>query len=136
MALGSLRDDQHEAPMAEINTTPLVDVMLVLFVIFLVTAPMLTHTVPLDLPEQALAAQPEQQRQTLAITAAGLFHWNDQQVSAERLQQHLRELAATDPESPVDLRVDKQVTFETVSSVMAWAQQGGLRHIGFVLETR
>lgn len=136
MALGSLRDDPHEAPMAEINTTPLVDVMLVLFVIFLVTAPMLTHTVPLDLPEQALAPQPEQQRHTLAITATGQYHWNDRLVSAEDLQQHLRELAATDASSPLDLRVDKQATYEMVSHVMAWAQQAGLRHIGFVLESR
>lgn len=136
MALGSLRNAEHEAPIADINTTPLVDVMLVLFVIFLVTAPMLTHTVQLDLPEQALAPQPEQQRNTLAITADGTLHWNDRAVSAAELQLLLQEVGHQPMPAPVDLRIDKLVTFQTISQVMAWAKQARVEQLGFVLESQ
>jgi biopolymer transport protein ExbD len=136
MAPGSLRDDVHDSPMAEINTTPLVDVMLVLFVIFLVTAPMLTHTVQLDLPEQALDAQPEQKRHTLAIDAQGHLFWNNQRVTLERLENLFAELAQRKPVEPVDLRVDKQVSFALLSDVMSRAERAKLSQIGFVLEAQ
>ncbi|RMC92461.1 biopolymer transporter ExbD [Aquitalea palustris] len=134
MAFGSF-DKGPGAPMAEINTTPLVDVMLVLLVVFIITAPLLTNNVKLDLP-QAAAAQhqdkPEQIR--LSIAADGGVFWNDQPVSREALAARFSAAVQANPKVELNLRADKSVRYELVATTLAAAQQSGVSRIGFVTE--
>jgi biopolymer transport protein ExbD len=127
------REDFH-APMAEINTTPLVDVMLVLLVIFLVTAPMLTHAVKLELPRETTQAVKDQKAATIAIDASGQFYWNDVPVSDQALQQHMQAAAATDAGAPVHIRADGTVAYSKVSHALALAARFGLTNIGFLTQ--
>lgn len=134
MAFGSF-DKGPGAPMAEINTTPLVDVMLVLLVVFIITAPLLTNSVKLDLP-QAAAAQhqdkPEQIR--LSIAADGGVFWNDQPVSHAALAARFTAAVQANPKVELNLRADKSVRYELVATTLAAAQQSGVSRIGFVTE--
>lgn len=137
MALSTRSAPDLGAPLAEINTTPLVDVMLVLFVIFLVTAPLLTHNVPLDLPrEPGAAEQPDPERHTLAIDAAGRYYWDDTPLSAAEIEPRLARLAGQDPERPLDLRIDEATDYRYISAVLAAAQRSGLTRLLFVVEVQ
>ncbi len=125
-------------PMAEINTTPLVDVMLVLLVIFIITAPLLTHAIRLDLPQaQAPASAEKPDTITVSIDAQGRVYWNDAPVTdASALEARMREAAARTPQPDLHLRADQQVVYRKVAEVMAAAQQSGLSKIGFVTDPR
>ncbi|WP_239689589.1 ExbD/TolR family protein [Aquitalea pelogenes] len=119
MAFGSF-DKGPGAPMAEINTTPLVDVMLVLLVVFIITAPLLTNSVKLDLPQAAAAAhqdKPEQIR--LSINAAGALFWNDQPVSQSALAARFAAAVQSNPKVELNLRADKSVRYELVATTLA-----------------
>lgn len=134
MAFGSF-DKGSDAPMAEINTTPLVDVMLVLLVVFIITAPLLTNAVKLDLP-QANASQHQDKKEAirLAIDAQGKVFWNDQPIEASHLKNRFAQSAAANPEVELHLRADKSVRYEIVASTLADAQNAGVTRIGFVTE--
>lgn len=134
MAFGSGLDDNHDA-MSEINMTPLVDVMLVLLIIFMLTVPVLTQAVKVDLP-RADSAPNEVQPDTISITVAAdaSLHWNDTRVSFEELQARLRSAAAQKPQPEIQLRGDRLVAYDHVIQVMAAAQQAGLTRLGFVTE--
>ena len=125
-------------PMAEINTTPLVDVMLVLLVIFIITAPLLTHAIRLDLPQaQAPASAEKPDTITVSIDAQGRVYWNDAPVAdALALEARMREAAARTPQPDLHLRADQQVVYRKVAEVMAAAQQSGLSKMGFVTDPR
>ncbi|WP_199104365.1 biopolymer transporter ExbD [Aquitalea sp. ASV11] len=134
MAFGSF-DKGPGAPMAEINTTPLVDVMLVLLVVFIITAPLLTNSVKLDLPQAAAAAhqdKPEQIR--LSINAVGALFWNDQPVSQSALAARFAAAVQSNPKVELNLRADKSVRYELVATTLATAQQNGISRIGFLTE--
>jgi biopolymer transport protein ExbD len=124
--------------MADINTTPLVDVMLVLLVIFIITAPLLTHAIRLDLPQaQAAASAEKPDTITVSIDAQGRVYWNDVPVAdAAALETRMREAAARTPQPDLHLRADQQVVYRKVAEVMAAAQQSGLSKIGFVTDPR
>lgn len=128
-------DKETAGPMAEINTTPLVDVMLVLLVVFMVTAPLLTNSVKIDLPRAAAAAsaKPPELIQ-LVINAQGQYHWNDQPVTAEQLSARFTAAASANPEVTLALSADKTVHYEAVAQAIAKAQQAGVSRIGFVTE--
>lgn len=132
MAFGSF-DKGADAPMAEINTTPLVDVMLVLLVVFIITAPLLSNAVKLDLP-QAQAAQHQDKPQAirLAIDAAGRLFWNDQPLPAAQLAFRFSAAAAANPNVELHLRADKAVRYEVVAQALADAQSAGVTRIGFI----
>jgi biopolymer transport protein ExbD len=134
MALGGFDKEDFQAPMAEINTTPLVDVMLVLLVIFLVTAPMLTQAVKLELPQETSAPIHDENPITLSIDASGKYFWNDQIITAEALSERLKEAAEIDSKQPIHLRADKQTPYEKVSHILAIAQRNQMTNIGFVTE--
>ena len=136
MALGGFDKEDFQAPMAEINTTPLVDVMLVLLVIFLVTAPMLTQAVRLELPNETSAPIHDENPITLSIDARGTYYWNDQTITAEALAGRLKEAAEIDHRQPIHLRADKQTPYEKVSHILALAQRNQMTNIGFVTEPR
>lgn len=134
MAFGSF-DKGSNAPMAEINTTPLVDVMLVLLVVFIITAPLLTNAVKLDLPAAAAASHHDKAEQIrLSVDAAGVIYWNDAKVTEAELAGRFTSAAQADPKVELHLRVDKSVAYDHVAKVLATAQQSGVTRIGFVTE--
>ena len=125
-------------PMADINTTPLVDVMLVLLVIFIITAPLLTHAIKLDLPSAQAPVAPEKPETiTLSIDAQGKVFWNDTPLDDPvALQARLRDAASRSPQPELHLRADQQVRYQHIAEVMSAAQQAGLAKIGFVTDPR
>jgi len=132
---GFARGQSPSQPMAEINVTPLVDVMLVLLVIFIITAPLLTYALKLDLPEvKAAPAAPSGEPIRLSIDGAGAIYLNAQPIEVDALRTRLAELATSRPTPEVHLRADKSARFERVALVMSLAQEVGLTRIGFVTE--
>jgi len=121
--------------MSEINVTPLVDVMLVLVVIFIITAPLLASSIKLDLPRTD-AAQPNEAPQyvTLVVDKTGQAFLNDQPVSGVQLDQLLRQSAGLNPDTEVQLRADTSVPYGRIVEVIGIAQKAGLNRIGFVAD--
>jgi biopolymer transport protein ExbD len=132
---GFERSQSPSQPMAEINVTPLVDVMLVLLVIFIITAPLLTYALKVDLPEvNSAPAGPSAEPIRLSIDSAGTIYLNAQPIEVGALRARLTEFAARKPAPEVHLRADKAARFERVALVMSVAQETGLTRIGFVTE--
>jgi biopolymer transport protein ExbD len=135
MAFGSFNPSRPHQMMSEINVTPMVDVMLVLLVIFIITAPMFTHAVKLDLPKaQASAAQPPADLVTISIDAAGKVYWNNEPLAPAALDQRMAEAAQAGDQPELQLRADKETRYEVVAQVMATAQSHGLGKLAFVTE--
>lgn len=133
MAFGGGADDNEV--MSEINMTPLVDVMLVLLIIFIITVPVLTHSVKVDLP-RADNTPNEIKPDTinLAVTENGLIHWNETTVTVEELEQRLQAMATQQPQPEIHLRGARTVAYEHVVQVMAAVQRAGILKLGFVTE--
>lgn len=134
MAFGGGLDDEPDV-MNEINMTPLVDVMLVLLIIFIITVPVLTHSVKVDLP-RADNTPNELKPETvnLAVNAEGHIYWNENQVSMEELELRLLTAATQQPQPEVHIRGDKAVAYEHVVKTMAAVQRAGILKLGFVTE--
>lgn len=131
MAFGSFDEAGSNQPMAEINTTPLVDVMLVLLVIFIITAPLFHQAVPIDLPQvNASKLDDKPQVIQLAIDADGNLFWNGEAIGRAELDQRFAEAAARQPE--LHLRADRAVRYEKVADVMAAAQHANIVKIAFL----
>ena len=123
----------HTAPMAEINTTPLVDVMLVLLVIFIITAPLLTHAVKIDLPQASSQPLPEKPEViSISIDGAGKTYWNDSPIVAGELKARLDTAAATKPQPELQIRADKETRYQVLAEIMADAQNAGIQKLGFI----
>ncbi len=123
--------------MSEINVTPLVDVMLVLVVIFIITAPLLASSIRLDLPATDAAKPNDAPRfVTVALDAGGSLFLNDKPVTAAELAQKLSDSARKNPDTEVQLRADQTVPYGRIVEVMGAAQKAGLNRIGFVAEPR
>lgn len=136
MAFASFDSNRSSAPMAEINMVPLIDVMLVLLVIFLVTAPLLTHSVRIDLPRASSAPTAQDRPHVqLAIDAAGALHWNGERIDRDALVERLRVEGARGEQQPeLHLRADRRTEYQVLADVMALAAKAGLARIGFVSE--
>jgi biopolymer transport protein TolR len=135
MAFGRLERRPEAPPMSEINVTPLVDVMLVLLVIFMLTAPLLTSAVRLELPSAEVAPAPAAPAPlTLALDARGALFLNDRPMTAEQLSQQLAQVARVHPEAELQLRADQALPYGKLVEVMALAQKAGLSRIGFVAQ--
>jgi len=136
MAFGRLERSASAQPMSDINMTPLIDVMLVLLVIFMITAPLMTSSLKLELPK-AEGAKPTDAQQfvTLAIDTQGRFFWGDEQVSVDTLRLRVREAAVRNPATEVQLRADKTVPYGRVAELIGVVQEGGLSRVGFVTES-
>jgi biopolymer transport protein ExbD len=132
---GFERGQSPSQPMAEINVTPLVDVMLVLLVIFIITAPLLASAIKLDLPDvKAAPAAGRGDAIKLAIDADGRYYWNDQLIDESALGTRLAQAAKAQPQPELHLRADKATRYERLAQLMAAAQDAGLTRIGFVTE--
>ncbi len=132
MAMGSL-SDQDDDFNPEINTTPLVDVMLVLLIIFIITIPVMNHSVKIDLPHavsQPNQAEPE--HINLSIDAQGKVFWNEALIDEIQLTERITEAAKKMPQPELHLRAERTTQYEKVAQVMAAAQSGGLSKIGFI----
>lgn len=125
-----------QAPLAEINMTPLVDVMLVLLVIFLVTAPMLNNAIKMNLPSEAAAQITEQKAITISVDSTGKYYFNDQEISAQALEDRLREIAKDNTKQSIHIRADVAVSYGKVSHALAILQRYGFTNIGFVTEPK
>lgn len=121
--------------MSEINMTPLVDVMLVLLIIFMLTVPVLTHAVKVDLPRAA--NQPEiikPQTVNISVVADGGIYWDEAKVSDAEFKSRLQQIAHKDPQPNIRLRGDRKVPYEFVVKAMAAIQSAGVQKLGFVTE--
>jgi biopolymer transport protein ExbD len=133
MAFGGFNENNNQAPMAEINVTPMVDVMLVLLVIFIITAPLFTHAVKLDLPNAQSTAAPEKPETiTLSINAEGKLFWNNAEINELELNNRFVIAAQKTPIPELHLRADKSTRYEVIAKVMAGAQNNGISKIAFV----
>ena len=121
--------------MSDINMTPLIDVMLVLVVIFIITAPLLASSIKLDLPTtEAARAGDAPQSVTVIVDASGQVFWQDQAVAMDVLVRQLQQSAQANPQTEVLLRADKTVAYGRIVEVMGAAQSAGLNRIGFVAD--
>jgi biopolymer transport protein ExbD len=136
MAFGGFeRGHAPGQPMAEINVTPLVDVMLVLLVIFIITAPLLARALKLDLPQaEAPPAVVQPQTIQLTIDAAGSLRWNNAPMDGGELAERLAAAAREMPQPELHLGADKAARYEHVAAVLAAAQKAGMKQIAFVTE--
>ena len=135
MAFGRLERTPGPQPMSDINMTPLVDVMLVLVVIFILTAPLMASSIRLDLPRSE-GATPGAAPQfiTLVVDASGQAFLDDQPLAQRALAERLRRIGADQPDTEIQLRADAAVPYGRVVEIMGAAHQAGLQRIGFVSE--
>jgi biopolymer transport protein TolR len=135
MSFGRLERSPGPQPMSEINMTPLVDVMLVLVVIFIITAPLLASSIRLDLPRTD-AAKPSDTPKfvTVILDKGGRTFLDDKPVTPTELAERLAQAARLDPEMEVQLRADQAVPYGRVVEVMGAAQKAGLNRVGFVAD--
>lgn len=134
MAFGSF-DNSNGAnhTVSEINMVPLIDVMLVLLVIFIITAPLLSHSIKINVPQAS--AQPVEQEPKiidLAVDAQGQMYWNEVAVSTEELTQKFAAEAALDPQPELRIRADLNTRYEVLAQVMSSAKAAGLKRLGFI----
>ena len=134
MAMGSLSDSDDDFN-PEINTTPLVDVMLVLLIIFIITVPVMNHSVKLDLPRAA--SQPNQTKPeniNLSIDAQDKVYWNNEVIDDAELKNRIAVAAQKEPQPELHLHAERTTQYERIAQVMSAAQSGGLGKIGFVTD--
>lgn len=135
MAIGSFNAQSHQMPTAEINMTPLVDVMLVLLIIFIITAPLMTHSVKVDLPQAASTPTPEKPMTLqVSITADNQVFMADFPVDRSILETKFREAVNQDKNVELHLKADRMTRYETVAETMSAARRAGLSKIGFVTQ--
>jgi biopolymer transport protein ExbD len=133
MAFASFDSRNASAPMAEINMVPLIDVMLVLLVIFIVTAPLLTHAVKLDLPQASAQVNPPvPHKVAFAIDAGGALYWNGEPVSRAEAASRLQAAGRLQPQPEIHLHADQAVPYRHVAMTLADAARAGLARVGFV----
>jgi len=137
MAL-TVGQDSGEEPgvMATINTTPLVDVMLVLLIIFLITIPVITKTVPVKLPNaNNIPTQTKPQDITIAVDAAGNVYWNDKMVpTSDQLLTMIEQQAVKVPQPEIHIRGDRQASYKSIGHVLYDLQRGGMVKVAFITE--
>jgi biopolymer transport protein ExbD len=136
ISLGPGGDEEEDGLVASINTTPLVDVMLVLFIIFLITIPVVTHSIPVALPnERNQPTQTRPQNINISIDKDGDLYWNETKLpDVATLETKLGEHAGDAPQPEVHIRADKDVRYEFVGRVVAACQHAGIATVAFITE--
>ncbi|HEX2540967.1 MAG TPA: biopolymer transporter ExbD [Caldimonas sp.] len=135
MAFGRLERNPGAQPMSDINMTPLIDVMLVLLVIFMITAPLMTSSLKLELPRTD-AAQPSDTPQfiTVALDKEGSYFYGDERLDAAAFATRVADAARRNPQTEVQLRADRSVPYGRVAELIGIVQKAGLTRIGFIAE--
>jgi biopolymer transport protein ExbD/biopolymer transport protein TolR len=135
MAFGRLERTPGASPMSDINMTPLIDVMLVLLVIFMITAPLMTSSLKLDLPKTD-AAQPSEAPQFIAVALdrEGRYFFGDEAVDPAAFATRVADAARRNPQTEVQLRADRSVAYGRVAELIGVVQKAGLSRIGFIAE--
>ncbi len=136
MALGPAAGSDEDEVISTINTTPLVDVMMVLLIIFLITIPVVTQTVPLHLPKEAnLPFQTKPENILISVTRDGDIFWNQEYVNdIEKLVARLKTRAVENPQPEVDIRGDLEARYESVGKVVVACERAGIIKVGFITE--
>jgi biopolymer transport protein ExbD len=127
----------NSGPMNDINVTPLVDVMLVLLIIFIITAPLMSHKVKVELPEANLVQKDDDDKErsmpiTIAVKEDGSLFWNDEPITREVLESRLSSAAQQTPQPPLNLRGDRTTKMRVINDITKIAQSQGMLDIGFV----
>ncbi|MDX5444728.1 MAG: biopolymer transporter ExbD [Zoogloeaceae bacterium] len=133
MAFGGFNQQGGTPQMSEINMVPLIDVMLVLLIVFMITAPLLTHSVQIDLPKASSEATNQKpETVTLAMDGDGALYWNDQPIARTEVADRLREAAQQEPQPELHLRADRDTRYQVLAEVMAEARTAGIAKMGFI----
>jgi biopolymer transport protein ExbD len=136
MAMNIPTEEFDDKPMSEINTTPLVDVMLVMLIIFLITIPVITQSVKVDLPKAAnIPTQTKPENINIAVDKEGNVYWNTMLIpTQDALLERLKAVAVQNPQPEVHVRGDRGTAYEHVGRVIVLAQRGGILKVGFITE--
>jgi biopolymer transport protein ExbD len=137
MSVGPLAGEEEETPLnSTINTTPLVDVMLVLLIIFLITIPVIVKQIPIQLPNAVnIPTQTKPENITIAVDAAGKIYWNNGPVpTLNDLIDRVKGAAVRKPQPEIHIRADKNTRYEAVGRVLYAIQRGGVVKVGFITE--
>ena len=136
MAMSVQGSEEEPTSMSTINTTPLVDVMLVLLIIFLITIPVIEKTVKLNLPKAVnIPTQTKPENITIAVDAKGEIYWNEKRIaSREDLLERVKQAAVRKPQPEIHIRADQDTRYEAVGRVIYTIQRGGLVKVGFLTE--
>ena len=135
MAIGSFNNTGSQMPTAEINMIPLIDVMLVLLILFMITAPLMTHSVKVDLPRASSTPTPEKPMVLqVAITADNRVFVGSEPVDSQQLEARFRDAVAQDSNVELHLKADRDSRYESVAETMSAARRAGLSKIGFVTQ--
>ena len=128
--------EDDDKPMSEINTTPLVDVMLVLLILFLITIPVITQSVKVDLPKAAnIPTQTKPENINIAVDAEGNVFWNTAMVpTQDALLERIKTVAVMDPQPEIHVRGDRSTAYEHIGRVIVICQRGGIQKVGFITE--
>ena len=135
MAFGSFNDGDSRPLQSDINMVPLIDVMLVLLIVFMITAPLLTHSVKIDLPQAS--SQPTQEKPqtvSLSINANGQLFWNNDEIDAAALPARLETAARQTPQPELHLRADSDTRYQQLAEVMSQARAAGIEKMGFITQ--
>ncbi len=124
--------EDFQAPLAEINMTPLVDVMLVLLVILLITAPILNNSLNINLPNEKGFAEDNKNHLSLAIDKAGVYYFNDKPATIDIIKSQLQANAVNNKDSSIDLQIDKEAEFSKVASVLSLLQELQMNNVSFI----
>jgi biopolymer transport protein ExbD len=136
MAMSVGGSGEEQSVMSSINTTPLVDVMLVLLIIFLITIPVINKTHKVELPKAVnIPTQTKPENITVSVDKAGNVYWNDRQVpNRDELINHIKDAAVRKPQPEIHIRADKESKYESVGRVLYAIQRGGVIKVGFLTE--
>ncbi|NUY04276.1 ExbD/TolR family protein [Paraburkholderia youngii] len=135
MAMSVGQNEDSDDVIAAINTTPLVDVMLVLLIIFLITIPVVTHTVPVQLPKETI--QPLQTTPAsieIAVNRDGDFFWNEKHVDSATLLSRLKDVSVMQPQPEVHVRGDQNTRYEFIGRVITTCERAGIAKVSFITE--
>ncbi|WP_176041042.1 ExbD/TolR family protein [Burkholderia stabilis] len=135
MAMNVTQDDGDDEVIAAINTTPLVDVMLVLLIIFLITIPVVTHTVPVQLPKETVnPLQSKPDSIEVAVNKDGVLFWNETRVDTQTLSAQLKGISGRDPQPEIHVRGDQTTRYEFIARVVNACERAGISKVSFITQ--
>jgi biopolymer transport protein ExbD len=136
MSVGPAEASDEDEVVSTINTTPLVDVMLVLLIIFLITVPVVTTSIQVNLPKETVEIrETKPENVTISVDAAGKIYWNDLYIAnTAALVERLKRIAVLNPQPELQIRGDGRASYEGVGRVVYAAQRAGIAKIGFITE--